>query len=121
LNYVRLDKDPTVRQWAVEGMRFLAKTKFSTNCSLHFTEDPPNAVRDAQAAIFPTAEFSRAAAHGHGAKAHRFGNEPRTTGQMRNWTFLALQEITDETCRQTPRLEPLYQEHGPKNGRVRNA
>src|SRR5205823_3087384 len=46
LNYARNDKDPVVRQWAVEGMRFLGKDEVLDELFTSFTEDPANAVRD---------------------------------------------------------------------------
>src|SRR5439155_16122731 len=46
LNYARYDQDVTVRQWAVEGLRFLGKDEAIDELFTAFTEDPVNNVRD---------------------------------------------------------------------------
>jgi len=114
LNYVRLDKDPTVRQWAVEGMRFLGKDEVLDELFTSFTEDPANAVRDrAGCNISDGGIFTRKQRMAMVPKLIDLAMNPRTTGQMRNWTFLALQEITDENLPADPLVwSRWYQEHG---------
>ena len=46
LDYARNDKDPSVRQWAVEGLRFLGKDEVLCELFTSFTEDPTMNVRD---------------------------------------------------------------------------
>jgi len=97
LNYARNDHDPIVRQWAVEGMRFLGKDEVLDELFTSFTEDPANNVRDrAGCNISDCGIFTRKQRMKMVPKLIDLAMNPRTTGQMRNWTFLALQEITDE-------------------------
>jgi len=114
LNYARNDQDPIVRQWAVEGMRFLGKDEVLDELFVSFTEDPANGVRDrAGCNISDCGIFTRKQRMTMVPKLIDLALNPRTTGQMRSWTFLALQEITDVN------LSPdalawsrWYQEHG---------
>ncbi len=46
LNYARYDQDAMVRQWAVEGMRFLGKDDVLDELFISFTEDPTPTVRE---------------------------------------------------------------------------
>src|SRR5260370_18729110 len=46
LNYARNDQDATVRQWAVEGMRFLGKDEDLDELLTSFTEDTSPSLRD---------------------------------------------------------------------------
>jgi len=114
LNYARNDQDAIVRQWAVEGMRFLAKDEVLDELFISFTEDPSNSVRDrAGCNISDCGIFTRKQRMRMVPQLIDLALNPRTTGQMRTWTFLALQEITDVS------LPPdalawsrWYQEHG---------
>src|SRR5438552_3646935 len=114
LNYARNDKDPTVRQWAVEGMRFLAKDEVIDELFTSFTEDPATAVRDrAGCNISDCGIFTRKQRMTIVPKLLDLAMNPRTTGQMRSWTFLALQEITDEHLpADALAWSRWYQEHG---------
>jgi hypothetical protein len=114
LNYVRHDKDPTVRQWAVEGMRFLGKDEVLDELFISFTEDPANGVRDrAGCNISDCGIFTRKQRMAMVPKLIDLAMNPRTTGQMRNWTFLALQEVTDENLPADALVwSRWYQEHG---------
>ena len=114
LNYVRHDKDPTVRQWAVEGMRFLGKDEVLDQLFTSFTEDPANGVRDrAGCNISDCGIFTRKQRMAMVPKLIDLAMNPRTTGQMRNWTFLALQEITDQNLPADALVwSRWYQEHG---------
>jgi hypothetical protein len=96
LNYARYDQDATVRQWAVEGMRFLGKDEVLDELFISFTEDPSNSVRDrAGCNISDCGIFTRKQRMRMVPKLINLAMNPHTTGQMRSWTFLALQEITD--------------------------
>jgi hypothetical protein len=46
LNYAKSDADPQVRQWAVEGMRFLGTDEALEQLYDSFIHDPSDAVRD---------------------------------------------------------------------------
>src|SRR5205814_6390072 len=46
LDYARNDQEPNVRQWAVEGLRFLGKDEVVDELFTSFTQDPSMNVRD---------------------------------------------------------------------------
>jgi hypothetical protein len=81
----------------------LAKTDASTDEALDqlfdsFTHDPSNAVRDrAGCNVSDCGTFKRKQRMQMVPKLIELAADPGTTPQMRNWTFLALHEITDET------------------------
>jgi hypothetical protein len=114
LNYARYDQDPIVRQWAVEGMRFLGKEEVLDELFISFTEDPATSVRDrAGCNISDCGIFTRKQRMRMVPKLLDLARNPRTTGQMRNWTFLALQEITDQNLPADPLVwSRWYEEHG---------
>jgi HEAT repeats len=114
LNYARYDQDAVVRQWAVEGMRFLGKDEVLDELFTSFTEDPASSVRDrAGCNISDCGIFTRKQRMRIVPKLLDLARNPRTTGQMRNWTFLALQEITDENLpADAPAWSHWYEEHG---------
>jgi len=94
--YARYDQDAAVRTWAVEGMRFLGKDEVLNEFFISFTEDPVNQVRNrAGCNISDCGIFTRKQRMAMVPKLIELARNPRTTGQMRSWTFLALQEITD--------------------------
>jgi len=95
-NYARNDSDAFVRQWAVEGLRFLGKDEVLDELFTSFTEDPSTSVRDrAGCNISDCGIFTRKQRMRMVPQLIDLALNPRTTGQMRTWTFLALQEITD--------------------------
>jgi hypothetical protein len=97
LNYARNDKDATVRQWAVEGMRYLGKDEALDDLFISFTEDPSTAVRDrAGCNISDCGNFMRKQRMRMVPKLIDLAANSSTTPQMRNWCFMALREITDE-------------------------
>jgi len=96
LNYARNDKDPNVRQWAVEGLRFLAKGEVLDELFASFTEDPSMKVRDrAGCNIADCGVFTRMQRMRMVPKLIDLAANPKTSAQVRSWSFLALQEITD--------------------------
>jgi hypothetical protein len=96
-NYARYDQDAIVRQWAVEGLRFLGKDEVLDELFISFTEDPATSVRDrAGCNISDCGIFTRKQRMRMVPKLIDLAMNTRTTGQMRSWTYLALQEITDE-------------------------
>jgi hypothetical protein len=114
LEYVRNDKDATVRQWAVEGMRYLGKDEVLDELFISFTEDPSTTVRDrAGCNISDGGNFMRKQRMRMVPKFLDLALNARTTPQMRNWCFLALQEITDENLpADAIAWSRWYQEHG---------
>jgi len=114
LNYARYDQDAGVRQWAVEGMRFLGKDEVLDELFTSFTEDRADSVRDrAGCNISDCGMFTRKQRMRIVPKLLDLAMNPRTTGQMRSWTFIALQEITDENLpADALAWSRWYQEHG---------
>src|SRR5260370_41899950 len=94
LNYARNDQHATVRQWAVEGMRFLGKEEVLDELFTSFTKDPSPAVRDrAGCNISDCGIFTRKQRIRMVPQLIDVALNPRITQQMRNWSFLALREI----------------------------
>jgi hypothetical protein len=114
LNYARNDQDATVRQWAVEGMRFLDKDEVLDELFTSFTEDTSPSVRDrAGCNISDCGIFTRKQRMRMVPQLIDLALNPRTTPQMRNWTFLALREITDEHLpADAVTWSRWYQDHG---------
>jgi HEAT repeat protein len=97
LDYARNDKDPTVRQWAVEGLRFLAKDEVLDELFISFTEDPSMNVRNrAGCNISDCGIFTRKQRMRMVPKLIDLTMQQSTPAQMRAWCFMALREITDE-------------------------
>ena len=96
LNYARNDKDPGVRQWSVEGLRFLGKDDVLDELFTSFTEDPSMKVRDrAGCNISDCGIFTRKQRMRMVPKLIDLVADAKTSAQMRSWCFMALQEITD--------------------------
>ena len=114
LDYARNDKDATVRQWTVEGMRYLGKDKALDDLFISFTEDPSFSVRDrAGCNISDCGNFMRKQRMRMVPKLIDLALDARTAPQMRNWSFLALHEITDETLpADAVAWSRWYQDHG---------
>jgi hypothetical protein len=113
-NYARYDRDATVRQWAVEGMRFLGKDEVLDELFRAFTEDPSMSVRDrAGCNLSDCGVFTRKQRLRMVPKFLDLAMNPRTTTQMRNWCFMALREITDENLpADAAAWSRWYQDHG---------
>jgi hypothetical protein len=114
LNYARYDQDATVRQWAVEGLRFLGKDEALDDLFTSFTEDPVSLVRErAGCNISDCGIFTRKQRMRMVPQLIDLTMKASTSTQTRNWAFLALQEITDETLPQDAMAwSRWYQEHG---------
>ena len=113
LGYARNDPDALVRQWAVEGMRYLGKDEALDALFSSFTEDPSMNVRDrAGCNISDCGNFTRKQRFGMAPKLIELAADPATTPQMRNWCFMALREITDENLPDAAAWSNWYQEHG---------
>ena len=114
LDYARNDKDPGVRQWAVEGLRFLGKDEVLDELYVAFTEDPSMNVRDrAGCNISDCGIFTRKQRMRMVPKLVNLAAQQSTSPQMRNWCFMALQEITDENLpTDAGAWSRWYAEHG---------
>ena len=98
VDYARNNPDANVRQWAVEGMRYLGTDQALDALFESFTHDPSDAVRDrAGCNISDCGNFMRKQRMRMVPKFIELAKDPQTTPMMRNWSFLALREITDES------------------------
>jgi hypothetical protein len=96
VEYVRHDPDPNVRQWAVEGMRYLGKDEALDDLYESFTHDPAPAVRNrAGCNISDCGNFTRRQRMRMTPQLIDLAANPSTNAQMRGWCFMALREITD--------------------------
>jgi hypothetical protein len=113
LGYARNDQDALVRQWAVEGMRYLGKDEVLDELFSSFTEDPSMNVRDrAGCNISDCGNFTRKQRMRMAPQLIDLAANPSTTPQMRNWCFMALREITDENFPDAAAWSNWYQAHG---------
>jgi hypothetical protein len=96
VDYAKNDPNPQVRQWAVEGMRYLGTDEALDQLFDSFTHDPSDAVRDrAGCNVSDCGNFMRKQRLRIVPKLIELAADPQITPQMRNWTFLALHEVTD--------------------------
>jgi hypothetical protein len=96
LEYAKHDPDPHVRQWAIEGMRYLGKDEVLDELFESFTQDPSMEVRDrAGCNISDCGNFKRKERMRMTPQLIDLAANPATKPQMKNWCFLALTEITD--------------------------
>lgn len=114
VDYAKNDPDPYVRQWAVEGMRYLGTDEALDQLFDSFTHDPSDAVRNrAGCNISDCGNFMRKQRMRMTPKLIALAEDPQTSPQMRNWTFLALAEITDEHMpADAEAWEHWYTDHG---------
>lgn len=98
VDYAKNDADPQVRQWAIEGMRYLGTDDALDQLFDSFTHDPSDAVRDrAGCNVSDCGNFMRKQRMRMVPKFLELAADPQATPQMHNWVLLALHEITDET------------------------
>jgi hypothetical protein len=114
VDYAKHDSDPQVRQWAVEGMRYLGTDEALDQLFDSFSHDPSGAVRDrAGCNVSDCGNFKRKQRLRMVPKLIDLAADPQTTPQMRNWTFLALNEITDAALPADPSAwRDWYAQHG---------
>lgn len=113
VDYVRNDPDPRVRQWAVEGMRYLGTDEALDVLFESFTHDPSDAVRNrAGCNISDCGNFMRKQRMRMVPKFIELAENPQTTPLMRTWSFMALREITDENMPDARAWRDWYSQHG---------
>jgi hypothetical protein len=96
LEYAKHDPDANVRQWAVEGMRYLGKDEALDELFESFTQDRSNNVRDrAGCNLSDCGNFTRAQRMRIVPKFIDLAADAGTSAQMRAWSYMALREITD--------------------------
>ena len=114
LDYAKHDPDATVRVWAVEGMRYLGTDEALDQLFDSFVNDSSNQVRDrAGCNVSDCGNFKRAQRMRMVPRFISLVADPGTAPQMRNWSFLALHEITDENLpNDASAWQNWYDEHG---------
>jgi len=97
LDYARNNSDPTERQWATEGLSFVGTDEALDELFKIFTQDPSFAVRDrAGCSISDCGLFERKQRFRFVPSLIDLVSDPHANPQMRDWSFMALREITDE-------------------------
>ena len=97
LDYARHDRDPVVRQWGAEGLRFIGTDEALDELFDIFTHDASFAVRDrAGCNISDCGIFKRSQRLRMVPRLIDLISDTHLNTQMRNWSYLALREITDE-------------------------
>jgi len=114
LDYAKHDPDASVRQWAVEGMRYLGKDEALDELFESFTKDASNTVRErAGCNLSDCGNFTRAQRMRMVSKFLDLAADPDTTAQMRAWSYMALHEITDANIPADPQAwRNWYGDHG---------
>jgi hypothetical protein len=114
VHYAKTDPDPGVRQWAVEGMRFLGTDEALDQLFESFTSDASASVRErAGCNLSDCGMFTRAQRMRMVPKFIALAEDSRTSPQMRQWSFLALGEITDQNLpANAPAWRVWYAQHG---------
>jgi hypothetical protein len=114
LDYAKHDPDPYVRQWAVEGMRYLGKDEALDELFESFTQDPSDSVRNrAGCNLSDCGNFARAQRMRMVPKFIDLVADPNTNAQMRSWSYMALHEITDANVPADPQAwKDWYRDHG---------
>jgi len=114
LDYAKHDPDAGVRQWAVEGMRYLGKDEALDELFESFTQDPSDGVRNrAGCNLSDCGNFTRVQRMRMVPKFIDLVADPNANPQMRNWSYIALHEITDANVASDPQAwRNWYRDHG---------
>ncbi len=97
LDSARNNPDPTARQWATEGLRFVGTDAALDELFEIFSQDRSFAVRDrAGCNITDCGVFERKQRLRLVPRLIDLVSDSHANPQMRNWSFLALRGITDE-------------------------
>ena len=116
LDYAKHDPDAYVRQWAVEGMRYLGKDETLDELFESFTHDPSNNVRDrAGCNLSDCGNFTRVQRMRMVPKFLDLASDTTASAQMLGWSYMALREITDANVPGDPQAwKNWYRDHGPE-------
>lgn len=108
------DQDPVARQWAVEGLQFFKTDEALDVLYQSFTTDASSTVRDrAGCNLSDCGIFTRAQRMRYVPRLIELSADPKQSLQMRSWTFMALNEITDASVPNDPQAwRNWYQQHG---------
>ena len=97
VDYAQHDRDATTRQWATEGLRFAGTDEALDDLFGIFTHDAAFSVRDrAGCNISDCGIFKREQRMRMVPRLIDLVSDPHQNAQMRNWSLIALREITDE-------------------------
>jgi hypothetical protein len=114
LEYAKHDPDSIVRVWAIEGMRYLGTDEALDQLFDSFVNDPSDQVRNrAGCNVSDCGNFKRAQRMRMVPSLISLTQDPNTTPQTRNWSFLALHEITDaNVANDAAAWQSWYDQHG---------
>ena len=114
LEYAKHDPSSMVRVWAVEGMRYLGTDEALDQLFDSFVNDPSEQVRNrAGCNVSDCGNFKRAQRMRMVPNLISLTQDPNTTPQIRNWSFLALHEITDANiANDSTAWQSWYDQHG---------
>ncbi len=114
LDYAKHDPDAYVRQWAVEGMRYLGKDEALDELFESFTQDPSDNVRNrAGCNLSDCGNFTRLQRMRMVPKFLDLVADTNISAQMRTWSYMALHEITDANVPADPKAwRDWYRDHG---------
>jgi hypothetical protein len=114
LEYAKHDPDSIVRVWAIEGMRYLGTDEALDQLFDSFVNDPSDQVRNrAGCNVSDCGNFKRAQRMRMVPNLISLTQDPNTTPQTRNWSFLALHEITDANVgNDASAWQNWYDQHG---------
>jgi hypothetical protein len=114
LDYAKHDPDESVRQWAVEGMRYVGKDETLNELFESFTQDASNKVRErAGCNISDCGNFTRLQRMRMAPKFLELISNSSTSSQMKTWSYMALREITDASLPNDPQAwNRWYGQHG---------
>ena len=114
IEYAKHDPNSMVRVWAVEGMRYLGTDEALDQLFDSFMNDPSEQVRNrAGCNVSDCGNFKRAQRMRMVPNLISLLQDPNTTPQMRNWSYLALHEITDENLpNDASAWQAWYDQHG---------
>jgi HEAT repeats len=114
LDYAKNDPDPTVRVWAVEGMRYLGSDEALDQLFEIFVSDSSYQVRDrAGCNVSDCGNFKRVQRMRMVPKFIALAADSSVNGQMHQWSFMALHEITGESLPNTvDAWQNWYDQHG---------
>lgn len=114
IDYARNDADAPVRQWATEGLRFVGTDQALDDLFDIFTHDASMSVRDrAGCNLSDCGIFERKQRFRLVPRLIDILSDAHASPQMRNWSFLALREITDENL---PSDATLWRNWYQRNG-----
>jgi hypothetical protein len=103
LDYAKHNPDAGVRQWAVEGMRYLGTNEALDELWESFTQDASMKVRErAGCNISDCGNFTRLQRMRMVPKFLELLGNTNLDSQMQNWCFMALREITDQNLPNDP-------------------